>query len=284
MDWAIAPSVSSWSGLGTSGQLSHGSLKTIPVRIVECSTASPRQACIVFGAGISIVAGDAIHGLGVIHTTRGRVATVCGAHVAIITINWTAAARTATARLTSRASVVIIARRAIHRRPPKRRSLPKNRTYPGCIRCRHCTREDFPHSFPPSTHRPSCKHRCHCTWCRRRQARFRTQPPKEQLSSVHGLSSSQTIAVPPHVPDWHISSPVHRFSSSHVVPFNGTGSNTQPTTLSQLSSVQGLLSSQVTGVVSQEPALHIAVTQASLLHDSPIHGCRVVDTPQCGVA
>jgi hypothetical protein len=74
-----------------------------------------------------------------------------------------------------------------------------------------------------------------------------------QLSVVQTLPSSQLSAVPAvHVPAWHVSLPLQTSPSRHGVPLT-TGLLWQPVTGSQLSVVQTLPSSQLSGV----PAVHV---------------------------
>ena len=84
-----------------------------------------------------------------------------------------------------------------------------------------------------------------------------------QLSSVHGLLSSQAFCVAPatHVPPAQLSPSVQRLSSLQSLP---PGTPTQPKPALQVSSVQGLPSSQATGVPPPQtpaaqapPTLHL---------------------------
>jgi hypothetical protein len=98
----------------------------------------------------------------------------------------------------------------------------------------------------------------------------KTHPPLAALqeSSVHGLLSLQTVAVPPvHVPATHVSLDVHALLSSHVAVL---GAFRQPVTALHESSVQPLLSLQSSGVPTwHEPPPHTSAP----LHASPsLHG------------
>ena len=53
-------------------------------------------------------------------------------------------------------------------------------------------------------------------------------------------------------PDWQVSVPLHTSPSLHDVPLS-TGAYTQPVVALQLSAVQGLLSSHLTGLPVQRP-------------------------------
>ncbi len=77
-----------------------------------------------------------------------------------------------------------------------------------------------------------------------------------QLSSVHGLASSQfLVEVPWQTPPWHASPSEQALPSSHVASM---GKNTQPCAGLQLSVVQMLLSSQVTGLAWQSPLTQLS--------------------------
>ena len=65
--------------------------------------------------------------------------------------------------------------------------------------------------------------------------------------------SSQLRGVPAvQTPDWQVSVPLHTFPSLHDVPLS-TGAYTHPVAGLQLSAVQGLLSSHLTGLPVQRP-------------------------------
>jgi len=88
----------------------------------------------------------------------------------------------------------------------------------------------------------------------------KTHPPLAGLheSSVHPLLSLHTVGDPPtQLPAAHISPDVHAFPSSHMAVF---GIFAQPVTMLHESSVQLLLSLQLSGV----PALHMPPPQTSL--------------------
>lgn len=77
----------------------------------------------------------------------------------------------------------------------------------------------------------------------------------EQVSDVHGLPSLQFLAVPaPQAPPAHLSLSVHASPSLHPAAF---GWYTQPLVGAQESSVQGLLSLQITAL----PGVHWLATQ-----------------------
>ena len=86
-----------------------------------------------------------------------------------------------------------------------------------------------------------------------------------QLSSVHALLSLQfLIDAPRQSPDWHVSPVVHGLPSSQTAVLLACR---QPWTALQLSVVQGVLSSQGTGVGALEhtPAEHVALPIHALL-------------------
>jgi hypothetical protein len=68
-----------------------------------------------------------------------------------------------------------------------------------------------------------------------------------QVSAVQGLLSLQSTPMPPHRPLVHLSPVVHALPSSHIASL-GRLTLAQPVIRSQLSTVQSLLSLQVTGV------------------------------------
>jgi hypothetical protein len=80
-----------------------------------------------------------------------------------------------------------------------------------------------------------------------------------QLSVVQALPSSQLRADPGvQTPIWQVSLPLQTLPSLHDVPF-ATAAWPQPSTGSQVSVVQGLLSSQLSGA----PAVHVPPWQVS---------------------
>src|SRR5439155_908786 len=80
-----------------------------------------------------------------------------------------------------------------------------------------------------------------------------------QESAVHGLLSLQLSAVPTvHDPFWQVSLPLQRFPSAQEVPLRAAVC-VQPKTGSQASLVQGLPSSQLSGV----PPVHVPFWQVS---------------------
>ena len=95
-------------------------------------------------------------------------------------------------------------------------------------------------------------------------------PVGEQWSPVHGLPSSQVLAVPlAHAPALQPSFAVHGLPSEHGALF---GAATQPLAEAQLSSVHGLPSSQPCAVQPmQPPDAHLAPTWQALpsLQTSP---------------
>jgi len=79
------------------------------------------------------------------------------------------------------------------------------------------------------------------------------------VSAVHGLLSLQSTPMPAHFPAVHLSPMVQALPSSHIAS-SGLFTLAQPVIVSQLSTVQSLLSLHVTGV----PAWHLPVW-----HESP---------------
>jgi hypothetical protein len=76
---------------------------------------------------------------------------------------------------------------------------------------------------------------------------------ESQASTVHGLPSSQSGAVPwTHAPDWQVSWPLQGSRSPQDCPL-GTGVKTHPVAALQESVVHGLPSSHVTGSLVQAP-------------------------------
>jgi hypothetical protein len=105
-----------------------------------------------------------------------------------------------------------------------------------------------------------------------------------QPSVVQALPSSQSSAVPAvHTPPWQVSSPLQTSPSAHGVPF-ATGVFVQPVSGSQVSVVQTLLSSQLSGAPAvQTPAWQVS----SPLQRSPsVHGVPfatgVLEHPKMG--
>ena len=104
-------------------------------------------------------------------------------------------------------------------------------------------------------------------------------PLASHESVVQSFLSLQTTAVPLHVVSTHTSPTVHAFASSqphgwsflgpHVLG-TGTAAVEQPVAGSQLSTVHGLPSSQLAGVLTHAPALQSAL--AAHLSSTPTHG------------
>lgn len=84
-------------------------------------------------------------------------------------------------------------------------------------------------------------------------------------SVVHGLSSSQLLPVPVHLPAAHLSFTVQALPSSHVT-LSGLLALTQPVAALQLSSVQVLLSLQLSAVPGRHaPDWHVSSCVHALL-------------------
>ncbi len=91
-----------------------------------------------------------------------------------------------------------------------------------------------------------------------------------QLSMVHTLSSLQTTAVPTHLPLWQASPPVQAKPSEQPAPFVAAAHLHTPLAWSQVSIVQGLLSSQVTVLpVWHAPALQLSPAVQALPSEQP---------------
>jgi hypothetical protein len=85
---------------------------------------------------------------------------------------------------------------------------------------------------------------------------WRQPPGGAHESAVQGLSSSQSRGGPfPQCPPWQVSSPLQTLPSEHEEP-SGWSSCWQPAAGSHESWVQGLLSSQFTGSLTQAPLSH----------------------------
>jgi len=93
-----------------------------------------------------------------------------------------------------------------------------------------------------------------------------------QLSVVHGLPSLQLSGVPDvQVPFWQVSLPLHTVASAHDVLF-GSALCEQPVMALQASAVQGLPSSQLSGVPGwQTPLTHVSAPLHTVVsaHDVP---------------
>jgi len=93
-----------------------------------------------------------------------------------------------------------------------------------------------------------------------------------QESVVHGFESSQLSATPAvQTPAWQVSLPLHTVASAHDVLF-GSALCEQPVMALQASAVQGLPSSQLSGVPGwQTPLTHVSAPLHTVVsaHDVP---------------
>ncbi len=107
-------------------------------------------------------------------------------------------------------------------------------------------------------------------------------PVVSQLSTVQATPSLQSILLPKQTPPWHTSPLVHTLPSLHTP---APGVFWQPSTGSQLSVVQGFLSSQSAGMAPrQAPALHALLWVQALpsLHAVPSSAALVAHLPLLG--